>query len=70
MDIAKDKHVAGAQDDRGFEFGKRLIFDNRIHGFEQLLDWIGKIQEENDKTRVILGARGGALTPDLLSRLG
>ncbi len=27
IDIAKDKHVARAQDDRGYEFGKRLIFD-------------------------------------------
>ncbi|KEF39018.1 hypothetical protein M670_01835, partial [Schinkia azotoformans MEV2011] len=28
IDIAKDKHVARAQDDRGIEFGKRLIFEN------------------------------------------
>lgn len=56
IDIAKDKHVARAQDDRGYEFGKRLIFENRIHGFEQLVDWISKLQKENDKTHVILGA--------------
>jgi transposase len=37
IDIAKDKHVARAQDDRGFEFWKKTDFDNRIHGFEQLL---------------------------------
>ena len=37
IDIAKDKHVARAQDDRGIEFGKRLIFENRIHGFETLI---------------------------------
>jgi transposase len=34
IDISKDKHVARAQDDRGIEFGKRLIFENRIHGFQ------------------------------------
>jgi transposase len=39
IDVAKDKHVARAQDDRGLEFGKRLIFENRIHGFELLLEW-------------------------------
>src|SRR5699024_4174778 len=56
IDIAKDKHVARAQDDRGFEFGKRLIFDNRIDGFEQLLKWISRIQEEHDKSEMIIGA--------------
>lgn len=56
IDIAKDKHVARAQDDRGFEFGKRLIFDNRIDGFEQLLKWISRIQEEHDKSELIIGA--------------
>jgi transposase len=56
IDIAKDKHVARAQDDRGFEFGKRLIFDNRIHGFEQLLSWVSRLQKENDKSQVIIGA--------------
>lgn len=56
IDIAKDKHVARAQDDRGYEFGKRLIFENRIHGFQQLLDWISKIQRENVKDQVIISA--------------
>jgi len=55
VDIAKDKHVARAQDDRGYEFGKRLIFENRIHGFQKLLDWVTKHQEENQKTHVIFG---------------
>ncbi len=55
IDIAKDKHVARAQDDRGYEFGKRLIFDNRIHGFQQLLDWTVKLQKKNEKSRVIFG---------------
>ncbi|AUJ23544.1 IS110 family transposase [Virgibacillus dokdonensis] len=56
IDIAKDKHVARAQDDRGYEFGKRLIFENRIEGFELLINWISKLQKENDKTHVIIGA--------------
>jgi len=55
IDIAKDKHVARAQDDRGIEFGKRLFFENRIHGFENMLDWAKKHQQENNKTHVIFG---------------
>ena len=55
IDIAKDKHVARAQDHRGIEFGKRLFFENRIHGFENLLDRVKKHQQENDKTHVIFG---------------
>jgi len=55
IDIAKDKHVARAQDDRGIEFGKRLFFDNNIHGFELLLDWVSRHQKENEKTHVIFG---------------
>src|SRR5690625_1542436 len=55
IDIAKDKHVARAQDDRGIEFGKRLFFENRIHGFKMLLNWVKKHQQENDKIHVIFG---------------
>lgn len=55
IDIAKEKHVARAQDDRGIEFGKRLFFDNRIEGFELLLDWVSRHQKENNKTHVIFG---------------
>lgn len=55
IDIAKDKHVARAQDDRGIEFGKRLIFENRIHGFQKLLDWVSRHQKENQKSHVIFG---------------
>ncbi|MCD8511350.1 MAG: IS110 family transposase [Bacillus sp. (in: Bacteria)] len=56
IDIAKDKHVARAQDDRGIEFGKRLNFENRIHGFEQLLEWANRHAKENDKDHIIFGA--------------
>lgn len=55
IDIAKDKHVARVQDDRGIEFGKRLIFENRIHGFELLLGWAKRHQRENDKSHIIFG---------------
>jgi transposase len=55
IDVAKDKHVARAQDDRGFEFGKRLVFENRIHGFETLLDWTMKHMNANHKSHVIFG---------------
>lgn len=55
IDIAKDKHVARTQDDRGIEFRKRLFFENRIHGFQQLLDRVTKVQQEQGKTHVIFG---------------
>lgn len=55
IDIAKDKHVARTQDDRGIEFGKRLIFENRIHGFEQLLERVIGIQKEHAKDHIIFG---------------
>lgn len=56
IDIAKDKHVARAIDDRGFEFGKRLVFDNSIHGFEQLITWAERHMKQHNKTHVIFGA--------------
>ncbi|MCC2252800.1 IS110 family transposase, partial [Virgibacillus sp. AGTR] len=55
IDIAKDKHVARAQDDRGIEFGKRLIFENRMHGFQKLVNWAESLRKENAKNHVILG---------------
>ncbi|SFD76725.1 Transposase, partial [Lentibacillus persicus] len=39
IDIAKKKHVARAQDDRGIDLGKRLVFENNISGFERLINW-------------------------------
>lgn len=55
IDIAKDKHVARAQDDRGIEFGKRLIFENRMHGFQKLVDRVEHLKKEHGKSHVILG---------------
>ncbi len=49
IDIAKDKHVARAQDDRGLDFGKRLVFENRIFGFEALVKWAEQHQEKHKK---------------------
>lgn len=55
IDIAKEKHVARAQDDRGLDLGKRMVFENRIHGFEALLEWVKQHQIKHDKTHVIFG---------------
>lgn len=55
IDIAKDKHVARAQDDRGLDFGKRLVFENRIHGFQSLLDWVKQHRKNHGKDHVIFG---------------
>lgn len=55
IDIAKDKHVARAQDDRGLDLGKRLVFENRIYGFEALLNWVKQHQEKHKKSHVIFG---------------
>jgi transposase len=55
IDVAKEKHVARAQDDRGLEFGKRLIFQNRIDGFELLLEWAQRHAKENSKDHIIFG---------------
>lgn len=55
IDVAKEKHVARFQDDRGLEFGKRLIFENRIHGFQTLLDCVNRHQKDNHKDHVIFG---------------
>lgn len=55
IDVAKEKHVARFQDDRGLEFGKRLIFENRIHGFQTLLDCVKRHQNDNHKDHVIFG---------------
>ncbi|HEX6923559.1 MAG TPA: IS110 family transposase [Bacillales bacterium] len=55
IDIAKKKHVARAVDDRGMEFGKRVIFENNIAGFEQLISWVSEKMEDHEKTEMVLG---------------
>jgi len=54
-DIAKFKHVARAEDFRGIELGKHLVFENTNKGFSSLLAWIGKLKQANGKTDVIFG---------------
>lgn len=55
VDVAKKKNVARAQDYRGIELGKRLIFENKHNGFKTLLQWTKQLQQRNDKTRIIFG---------------
>lgn len=55
VDIAKYKHVARAQDDRGYQFGKALPFENNINGFKQFIQWIEEIQENHQKPDVLIG---------------
>jgi transposase len=40
VDIAKVDHVARAQDFRGIELGKRLLFKNTRDGLDRLVQWI------------------------------
>lgn len=54
-DIAKFKHVARAEDFRGIELGKHLIFENTHKGFAALLTWINRLKQANGKTNVIFG---------------
>jgi transposase len=55
VDIAKEKHVARAQDFRGIEFGKALTFKNDHYGFIRFYAWLDKICAEHGKNRVIVG---------------
>ena len=55
IDIAKEKHVARAVDDRGYEFGKKVVFDNNINGFERLITWAQAKMTEHGKTHMLLG---------------
>lgn len=56
VDIAKEKHVARAQDFRGIEFGKRLVYDNTREGFQQYLQWVRTLMAKHGKTEAIVGA--------------
>lgn len=54
-DIAKQKHVARAQDFRGIELSKPIIFSNHHAGLQQLLFWIKSLQKTHGKSRVLFG---------------
>lgn len=55
IDIAKKKHVARAQDDRGIDLGKRLVFENNINGFERLINWAYDMMSTHEKSKLMLG---------------
>ncbi len=55
VDIAKFKHVARAQDNRGVEFGKSITFENNREGFELFVSWFQKISTEHGFQEVIVG---------------
>ncbi|MEH7379989.1 IS110 family transposase [Bacillus sp. JJ1533] len=55
VDIAKFKHVARAQDYRGFEFGTPCFFENTKDGFSAFIDWINHLKLEQGMEKVIVG---------------
>jgi transposase len=55
VDIAKQKHVARAIDDRGLDLAKRLMFHNSFEGFTNLLGWIESLSNKLNRTHVIIG---------------
>lgn len=55
IDIAKEKHVARAQDFRGIELGKTLTFKNSNSGFYSLLKWINQLSAQHSKNDTIVG---------------
>lgn len=55
VDIAKEKHVARAQDFRGIEYGKALSFRNDNKGFTEFYSWINNLCAEHDKDNVVVG---------------
>ena len=55
IDIAKEFHVARAQDIRGIELGKTIKFNNSISGYQELETWINEIKLAENKNHVIIG---------------
>lgn len=55
IDIAKERHVARAQDNRGIQLGKALYFKNSLEGFESFMHWMNEIASEQDKDEQIIG---------------
>lgn len=54
-DIAKQNHVARAQDFRGIELGKPLTFCNSAEGLQRLVNWIDSLMQAHDKHQVLFG---------------
>jgi transposase len=55
VDIAKFKHVARAQDNRGVEYGKPITFENSLEGFKMFENWFRKIMVEHECEDVVVG---------------
>lgn len=55
VDIAKEHHVARAQDFRGIEYGKTLKFSNDNKGFIDFYNWFTNLCNEHGKFNVIVG---------------
>src|SRR5690554_1764775 len=48
VDIAKERHVARAQDNRGIQFGKPLYFTNDFEGFQSFMLWLNDLAIQNN----------------------
>ncbi|MTT33351.1 IS110 family transposase [Terrilactibacillus sp. BCM23-1] len=55
VDIAKHKHVARAQDFRGIDLSKRLVFKSHLDGFQTLIKWGNELMKRHQKSKVIVG---------------
>lgn len=55
VDIAKERHVARAQDNRGIQFGKALYFENSFEGFQSFMCWMNELTLQNNKSNKIIG---------------
>ncbi|WP_077703535.1 IS110 family transposase [Virgibacillus dokdonensis] len=55
VDIAKNKHVARAQDFRGVQFGKPLYFENALEGFQTFIHWMDELAIQQEKSDFIIG---------------
>ncbi len=56
IDIAKEKHVAGAVNFRGIQLGRTLAFSNTQEGFQKLMKWVRHLQKSHGLTQVLFGA--------------
>jgi transposase len=55
VDIAKERHVARAQDARGIEFGKLLNLENKRAGFQRFGYWLKSLMRDHNKHDVVVG---------------
>ncbi|MDD9150925.1 IS110 family transposase [Sporolactobacillus sp. CQH2019] len=55
IDIAKHRQVARAQDFRGMDLSKRLVFANNLEGFQGLLQWVKALMSQHQKSEVVIG---------------